>query len=640
MKKRVFSTLLALALIISTLCTTPAKAAEVTDISDYYNLVAELADGSNSLPAKFDLRDYGLVTNKRSQGQYGMCWAFATVAALESNALVKGLGTYDLSERYLAWCSKHIIDTSNTNISGEGVRTSQDDWYEGGYEGWGAYTLMNGYGVGLESDYPYRNIKQDLFNATQNSQVLKCIGVKSISRNDRIAIKNAIIKYGAIEFCIQSMSDNSQIFNSRKHSYYISEDYYNKNKAKRNGGHALAIIGWDDNYSKSNFTLMPPGDGAWIVKNSGGLNYSYVSYYNYVTSDYFPYVRAYEVAPIETYDSLYTYDGGVGLTEVKSTNDIAISFKANGNETLTGVAVKLEGKTAATIKVYKNIDSVTNITESNCIYTQSVNLTENGYQTLEFDKGVNISANDNIFVTVHFSNPVVYFIDNRWSSGTVTSIASANPNETFIKKDNGNWEDLVNYNKASACIKVLSRNGHNRRPLTLSNSNLTVNNTKEATIDLTWKEVEGAESYQIYRKAEGEWNYTLLKTVSNTTLKYSDTKLTLGKKYTYKVIPVAGNVEGFSAEKTLTATIAATWIKKLDNSKSGEITITINKTKSAKSYSVYRLTGKEYKWIGNTTTGTFVDKTVKSGTTYTYKVKANKGSLSSAYSAAKSSKAK
>ncbi len=242
--------------------------------------------------------------------------------------------------------------------------------------------------------------------------------------------------------------------------------------------------------------------------------------------------------------------------------------------------------------------------------------------------------------SVHFSNSITYYIDSSWSHQDIRNHYSADPNETFIKKDNGNWEDLVNYGKASACIKALSRNGHNRRPLTLNNSNLTVNNTKEATIDLTWKEVEGAESYEIYRKSEGEWNYTLVKTVGSTTLKYADTKLTLGKKYTYKVIPVSGNVEGFSAEKTLTATIAATWIKKLDNSKSGKITITINKTKSAKSYSVYRYTGKEYKWIGNTTTGTFVDKNVKSGTSYTYKVTANKDDLKSAYSAAKSSKAK
>lgn len=637
MKRRILSTLLALALIISTLCTVPAKAAEVIDISDYYNLVAEVESGSGSLPAKFDLRDYGLVTPVRNQRGTSTCYAFAAVASLESSALVKGYGSYDLSERYLAWCSKHIVNIDNNLIAGEGVTSSQtNEWYIGGSIEWSG-CLVNGYGINLESNYPLSKIGEPIYTIDPKSEPLRCSNIYTAPADDINLVKEAIIKYGASVYSFYWTNDSTVFKNSRSNkAYYMSEDYYNKHRV---GSHDVVIIGWDDNYSKNNFATRPAGDGAWIIKDSGGCGYIYISYYNVICKA-FPNIRSYEVAPIETYDWLYTYDGGAGLTTVNNTNDIAISFRANNDETLTGLAVKLDGNTQATIKVYKNTDSAANLNESNCIYTQTANITENGYQTLQFNKGVNISANDNIFVTVHFSNQVTYYIDKEWRSGNYTSHASANPNETYIKKDNGSWEDLVNYSKASACIKVLSRNGHNRRPLTLNNSHLTVNNTKESTIDLTWKAVEGAESYEIYRKAEGEWNYTLVKTVGSTTLKYADTKLTLGKKYTYKVIPVSGNVEGFSAEKILTATIAATWIKKLDNSKSGKITITINKTKSAKSYSVYRLTGKEYKWIGNTTTGTFVDKNVKSGTSYTYKVTANKGDLKSAYSAAKSVKAK
>ena len=49
--------------------------------------------------------------------------------------------------------------------------------------------------------------------------------------------------------------------------------------------HAVTIVGWDDNYSKDNFLITPPGDGAWIVKNSwvsewGDNGYMYVSYYD------------------------------------------------------------------------------------------------------------------------------------------------------------------------------------------------------------------------------------------------------------------------------------------------------------------------------------------------------------------------
>lgn len=47
-----------------------------------------------------------------------------------------------------------------------------------------------------------------------------------------------------------------------------------------------------------------------------------------------------------------------------------------------------------------------------------------------------------------------------------------------------------------------------------------------------------------------------------------------------------------------------------------------------------------YKWIGNTASGTFIDKDVKSEASYTYKVGANKGSMVSAFSAPKTAKAK
>lgn len=34
--------------------------------------------------------------------------------------------------------------------------------------------------------------------------------------------------------------------------------------------HAVSIIGWDDNYSKDNFSTKPTNNGAWIIRNSYG----------------------------------------------------------------------------------------------------------------------------------------------------------------------------------------------------------------------------------------------------------------------------------------------------------------------------------------------------------------------------------
>lgn len=61
---------------------------------------------ASSLPAAYDLRDYGYVTSVKDQGEFGTCWAFSAIASLESNAVKKGyesLSTADFSELQLAY---------------------------------------------------------------------------------------------------------------------------------------------------------------------------------------------------------------------------------------------------------------------------------------------------------------------------------------------------------------------------------------------------------------------------------------------------------------------------------------------------------------------------------------------------------
>lgn len=119
-------------------------------------------------PAKYDLRDKGTVTSVKDQGNYGTCWAFASLAASETNILNElGLTVQeykekygkelDLSEFYQAYFTLNPI----TNINGfDGIVVSEPiDEYDyyciGGNDFNSMSSLSNLFGPNNESDYPY-----------------------------------------------------------------------------------------------------------------------------------------------------------------------------------------------------------------------------------------------------------------------------------------------------------------------------------------------------------------------------------------------------------------------------------------------------------------------------------------------------
>ena len=75
-------------------------------------LILTSAKISNATPAQMDWRELGLVTPVKNQGQCGSSWAFAAVAAVESQIMINEYqrgGEFlpmDLSEQQLVSCSE------------------------------------------------------------------------------------------------------------------------------------------------------------------------------------------------------------------------------------------------------------------------------------------------------------------------------------------------------------------------------------------------------------------------------------------------------------------------------------------------------------------------------------------------------
>ena len=136
---------------------------------------------------------------------------------------------------------------------------------------------------------------------------------------------------------------------------------------------------------------------------------------------------------------------------------------------------------------------------------------------------------------------------------------------------------------------------------------------------LSWKKVDAATGYAIYRDGE------LLTTVTAVT--YTDTSASIDTQYSYAV-QALGKTEDLngqlSKEVTATSGIAKPAAKGSVDTVSGKPVLSWEAVEGAVKYEIYRSTksSKSYKLVATVEELTYTDETVSAGKTYYYKVKA------------------
>lgn len=159
---------------------------------------------------------------------------------------------------------------------------------------------------------------------------------------------------------------------------------------------------------------------------------------------------------------------------------------------------------------------------------------------------------------------------------------------------------------------------------------------------ISWAKVNGAKEYQLYRSTSNKsGSFKLIKTTSERS--YTNTKLTTGKKYYYKVRAVRGTQKGaFSSVKSAAPTLNQAKGLSVEASSYTSSHITWNKVSGADGYKLYRAASKSgtYSLIRTTKETAFENVNLTQGKTYYYKVKAYRTvsgeKLYSAYSEVKS----
>ncbi|MBO5560305.1 MAG: S-layer homology domain-containing protein [Firmicutes bacterium] len=493
------------------------------------------ANTKQKFPSKFDLRDQNLVSSVKFQNPWGTCWGFGATAASEISILseLRSISpeyaekfadpdSVDLSEMQLSWFATNGIPLdSDDPQAGEGI------WVEGDYplnSGGDNILATSVYSAGTgpiwEEEVPYRNHENVLTEtfATYYADVYEDDPEKyydwSVNEKYRDAYSfeleesfvlpspagadpNGRYKYDphateaikeqlmanrgvSMEFCADTYSPDMIEYAKPE---YINADNgswahytYTEDGKPVMANHIICVVGWDDNYPKSNFLEghQPPADGAWICKNSWGAadsevpnkydwgvdgsGYFYLSYYDVSLSK--PESFNFDVKGGEERNKKYMFvdqydlmpaNVRVDLTAEKGNKyQFANVYEAEDDMAMRTIGIHTASEnTAVKAEIYILNDNAKSPVDGEKVATVTGSFKYGGFHRMALKKpvivekgtvySVNVTETDekglyNLPVSVGFSGVKTF------NGGTIYSVAVVNEGESFFY-DGRYWFD-------------------------------------------------------------------------------------------------------------------------------------------------------------------------------------------------------
>ena len=400
--------------------------------------VVDNSEGISDVPPSYDLRTRLRVSEVRNQGNYGTCWAFAAISALESSLM---------PEENLLFSVDHMSMSNSFNVN----------QYDGGEYTMGMAYLAAWQGPVYEKDDPYGDGATD----ESLSPVKHVQEIRIIDGKDYQGIKEAVFKYGGVQTSlysnISSSKGNSKYFNKDTNAYcYMGSEKPN---------HDVVIIGWDDNYPKENFNVDLEGDGAFICQNSWGNEFGddgffYVSYYDTNIGTHNEVYTG--VENTDNYDNIYQSDlcGWVGkmgydkedmyganvFTATSDQNIKAASFYATASDTSYELYIVNDFKDEYSFADRKKVAEGT--------------LENAGYYTIKFDEEVPVTEGERYAVVLHINTPEsTHPMAIEYDSGeSYLKDVDLDDGEGYISYDGAAFINVKEKQDCNLCIKAFSDN--------------------------------------------------------------------------------------------------------------------------------------------------------------------------------------
>ena len=375
--------------------------------------------------ASYDLRTLGKVTPVKDQGSCGACWTFATMASLESKLTTDD--SWDFSEN-------NLDDTNGYNAQpcagGNYVKSTSylARWSGPWTEAADPYTTTTNK---QSPTYPSPNAQKHV------QEVLWLPNRGSSTDNDNI--KWALSTHGAVMTAVYM--DTAGYYNSTYKAYY----YNGANTIN----HGVTIVGWDDNFAASKFKTAPPGNGAFIVKNSWGTSwgetgYFYVSYYDSHLKDNAVFIGA---ESNSNYYRVYQYDplGNTSATGYGSGTGWFANFftAADANTQVDAVSFYTAALNSSyTVYIYVN-PAAGSPRSGTLMSSQSGSFAYAGYHTVPLTTKVPLTNGQTFTVVAQMTTPGYNWpIPMEIPIANYSSEATASLGQSYISSVGTTWTDL------------------------------------------------------------------------------------------------------------------------------------------------------------------------------------------------------
>ncbi len=433
-------------------------------------------------PACYDPRPSGEVTKVQDQGEYGTCWCFGALSSLESS-LQEHDPYVDLSEwhmAYYAYCEEFGYYFP--------FEREPYDWALFGAQLDITIGSLLNIGAVEEEDLPYGTEESEswkLDEATVRAQADYRVtdvtyfpydNTSDAFENQMNEMKNVLMQGRELGL---SYLEDDRYHDFAKHTYY--HDGAENEEGWIDGfGHAVTVVGWDDEFPKENFAVTPPADGAWLIKNSWGGTYDdggyfWLSYWDTQIFDVF----SLSGAPAEECGDVYLYDtygyGGAfaqefmmvegTATEETESAYMANVFTAERDTFLTSAMIaNVQTDENYEITVYTGLTEESDPTSGTPVNVTTGTLRNLGYHTVELSKAVELAAGEKFSIVVklsgkngvHLSGETGAGAEYAYSDGreeygyisnnTPYALQERPVNTSFISLDGTNWEDTTAIN--------------------------------------------------------------------------------------------------------------------------------------------------------------------------------------------------